>query len=145
MKDFYSFMRHFQLINCKIVVYACKELKCLIRGESLKPSFNPDTAREYIEDLKKGIVKPLPMGAHEYSCCVEYLKMMKRELIKNRNKFKFMMLTFDEDVNYDIACPPIEDCLYMVAREVGFEVVCEEVQNNKYMYTLKSTLGEKRN
>ena len=144
MKNFSDFMRHFQLINCKIVVYACKELKCLFRGESLKPSFNPDTVREYMEDLKKGVVKPLPMGAHEYSCCVEYLKMMKRELIKNRNKFKFMMLTFDEYDHYGITCPPLEDCLSMVAKEVGFEVVCEEVQNNKYMYTLKSTLREKR-
>lgn len=144
MKNFSDFMRHFQLINCKIVVYACKELKCLFRGGSLKPSYNPDTIREYMEDHRKGIVKTLPMGAHEYSCCVEYLKMMRRELIKNRNNFKFMMLTFDEDVHYDIACPAVEDCLFMVAKEVGFEVVCEEVQNNKYMYTLKSTLREKR-
>lgn len=97
-----------------------------------------------MEDLREGIVKPLPMGAHEYSCCVEYLKMIRRELIKNRNNFKFMVLTFDEDAHYDIACPAVEDCLYMVAREVRFEVVYEEVQNNKYMYTLKSTLGEKR-
>lgn len=144
MKNFSNFMRHFQLINCKIVVYACKELKCLFRGESLKTSCNPDTVREYMEDLKEGVVKPLPMGAREYSCCVEYLKMMRRELIKNRGKSKFMMLTFDEDVHYGIACPAVEDCLSMVAKEVGFEVVCEEVQNNKYMYTLKSTLGEKR-
>ena len=83
MKNFSDFMRHFQLINCKIVVYACKELKCLLRGES----FKTDTVHEYMEDLRKGIVKPLPMGAQEYSCCVEYLKMMRRELIKNRNNF----------------------------------------------------------
>ncbi len=144
MKNFSSFMRHFQLINCRIVVYACKELKCLFRGESLKPSFNSETIHEYMKDLKEGGVKPLPMGAYEYSCCVEYLKMMRRKLVKNRNKSKFMMLTFDECEHYGIACPPFEDCLFMVAREVGFEVVCEEVQNNKYMYTLKSTLGEKR-
>ena len=144
MKNFSDFMRHFQLINCKIVVYACKELKCLSRGERLEPSFNPETIHEYMESLKEGNVKSLPMGAYEYSCCVEYLKMMRRELIKNRNNFKFMILTFDEDVHYDIACPAVEDCLYMVAREVGFEVVCEDVQNNKYMYTLKSTLREKR-
>lgn len=144
MKNFSDFMRHFQLINCKIVVYACKELKCLFRGESLKPSYNSETIHEYMKEPKEGTVKSMPMGAFEYSCCVEYLKMMRRELVKNRNKSKFMMLTFDEDVHYDIACPPIEDCLYMVAKEVGFEVVCEEVQNNKYMYTLKSTLREKR-
>ena len=51
MKNFSNFMRHFQLINCKIVVYACKELKCLIRGESLEPKFNPETAMEYMEEV----------------------------------------------------------------------------------------------
>lgn len=144
MKNFSSFMRHFQLINCKIVVYACKELKCLFKGESLTPNFNPETINEYMDDLKKGIVKPLPMGAYEYNCCVEYLKMIRRELIKKRNQSKFMTLTFGEYDHSDIICPPIEDCLAMVAREVGFEVVYEEIQGDKYMYTLKSTLGEKR-
>lgn len=144
MKNFSDFMRHFQLINCKIVVYACKELKCLFRGESLKPSFNPETIHEYMKGLKEGGAKPLPMGAYEYSCCVEYLKMMRRELTKNRNKSKFMMLTFDEYDHYGIACPPIEDCLEKVAKEVGFAVICEEVHGDKYTYTLKSTLGEMR-
>ena len=144
MKNFSSFMRHFQLINCKIVIYACKELKCLFKGESLTPSSNPETINEYMDDLKKGTVKPLSMGAYEYNCCVEYLKMIRRELIKKRNQSKFMTLTFSEYDHSDIICPPIEDCLAMVAREVGFEVVYEEIQGDKYVYTLKSTLGEKR-
>lgn len=137
-------MRHFQLINCKIVVYACKELKCIFRGESLEPSFNPETIGKYMDDIKKGNVKALPMGPYEYSCCVEYLKMIRRELIKNRNKSKFMMLTFGESDEFGVICPPLEDCLEMVAKEVGFAVICEEVKGNKYTYTLKSTLREKR-
>ncbi len=144
MKNFSDFIRHFQLINCKIVVYAYKELKCLSRGERLEPSFNPETIHEYMESLKEGNVKSLPMGAYEYSCCVEYLEMMRRELIKNRNQSKFMMLTFSKYDHFGTVCPPLEDCLSMVAKEVGFEVIYEEIQGNKYTYTLKSTLGEKR-
>lgn len=143
MKEFYSFMRHFQLINCKIVVYACKELKCLIRGESREPKFTPEIIHEYMEDLKKGTVKPLPMGPYEYGCCVEYLKMIRRELFKNRKQFKFMTLTFCECDEYGLICLPIEDCLNRVAKEVGFEVICEERDGDKYTYTLQSTLGEK--
>lgn len=144
MKNFCNFMRHFQLINCKIVVYASKELMCLFRGESLEPNFNPETIHEYMDDLKKGTVKPLPMGAYEYSCCTEYLKMIRRELIKNRNQSKFMTLTFGEYDRYGLVYPPLEDYLAMVAKEVGFEVVYEEFEGDKYTYTLKSTLGEKR-
>ncbi len=97
-----------------------------------------------MEDLKKGNVKPLPMGPYEYSCCVEYLKMIEHELIKNRCKSKFITLTFDEYSKYGMACPPLEDCLEKVAQEVGFAVVYEEIKNNSYIYTLKSTLGDKR-
>lgn len=140
MKKFSTFMRHFQLINCKIVVYACKELKCLLRGESLKPSFNPETISEYMNDLKNGIVKPLPMGAYEYSCCVEYLKMIRRELVSKKNRNKFVMLTFGKVDRYGIVSPPIEDCLKMVANEVGFELVHEEIKGDEYTYTLISTL-----
>lgn len=143
MKDFYSFMRHFQLINCKIVIYACKELKCLFCGESRKSKFTPETAQEYIDDLKKGVVKPLPMGPYEYNCCVEYLKMIRRELIKNKDYFRFITLTFGECDEYGLICPPLEDCLEMVAKEVGFTVVYEEVEGDKYTYTLKSSLGER--
>ena len=140
MKNFSNFMRHYQLINCKIVVYACKELKCLLRGESLKPSFNPETIGEYMEDLKNGIVKPLPMGAYEYSCCVEYLKMIRRELVSKKNRNKFVMLTFCKNDYQGLVCPPLEDCLKMVANEVGFELVHEEIKGEKYTYTLISTL-----
>lgn len=144
MKNFCNFMRHFQLINCKIVVYAFKELKCLFRGESLKPKFTPDTISNYMEDLKKGTVKPLPMGPYEYSCCVEYLKMIRRELFKNRKSFKFITLTFCECDEYCLICPPLEDCLDKVAKEVGFEVICEEREGDKYTYTLQSTVGERK-
>jgi hypothetical protein len=143
MKNFSNFMRHFQLINCKIVVYACKELKCMLRGESFEPTLTPENIQEYMEDLKSGTMKKLPMGGYEYSCCVEYLKKIKRELIKSRCKSKFMMLTFDE-YEPGVVCPPLEDCLEMVAKEVGFAVVYEEVKGNKYIYTLKCTLGEKQ-
>lgn len=140
MKNFSTFMRHFQLINCKIVVYACKELKCLLRGESLESSFTPETIHEYMENSQKGIVKPLPMGAYEYSCCVEYLKMIRRELVSKKNRNKFVMLTFNKVDRHGIVCPPIEDCLKMVANEVGFELVHEEIKGDEYTYTLISTL-----
>ncbi len=140
MKKFSNFMRHFQLINCKIVVYACKELKCLFRGESLEPSFNPETIHEYMEDLKNGIVKPLPMGAYEYSCCVEYLKMIRRELVNKKNRNKFVLLTFNKIDKHGLVCPPLEDCLKMVANEVGFELINEEINGDEYTYTLISTL-----
>ena len=133
-------MRHFHLINCKIVVYACKELKCLFRGESLEPSFNSETISEYMENLKNRVVKPLPMGAYEYSCCVEYLKMIRRELVNKRNRNKFVMLTFSKSDNSGVICPPLEDCLKMVANEVGFELVDEQIEGDKYTYTLISTL-----
>ena len=133
-------MRHFQLINCRIVVYACKELKCLIRGESLEPSITPETIQEYMEDLKKGVVKSLPMGAYEYSCCVEYLKMIRREIVSKKNRNKFVLLTFDKADPNGLVCPPLEDCLKMVANEVGFELIDEQINGDKYTYTLISTL-----
>lgn len=143
MRNFCTFMRHFQLINCRIVVHSINELKCIARGESLDPSFNPETIDEYMKELKNGSVKPLPMGAYEYSCCVEYLKMIRRELIKKRNSFKFMLLKFSKIDPHGIVCPPLEDCLQMVAKEVGYAVVCEEIKGDMYTYTLKSTLQER--
>lgn len=140
MKKFSNFMRHFQLINCKIVVYACKELKCLMRGESLEPSFNSETIHEYMEDLKKGVVKDLPMGAYEYSCCVEYLKMIRREIVSKKNRNKFVLLTFDKMDPKGLVCPLVEDCLKLVANEVGFELIDEQIEGDKYTYTLISTL-----
>ena len=142
MKNFSIFLRHFQLINCKIVIYATKELKCLLRGESLEPSFDSEAFKEYMNDLKNGIVKPLPMGAYEYGCCVDYLKIIKRELLKTRCRTKFMTLTFSEHSKNGVIFPPLEDCLNLVAKEAGFAVVCEKIKKDSYNYTLKSTLGE---
>ena len=115
----------------------------MLRGESFEPKLTPETIHEYMDDLKSGTLKSLPMGGYEYSCCVEYLKKIRRELFKSRCKSKFMMITFDE-YESGVVCPPLEDCLEMVAKEVGFAVVYEEVKGNKYTYTLKCTLGEKR-
>ena len=140
MRKFCTFMRHFQLINCRIVVHAFNELMCMFRGESLESSFNSETIHEYMEDLKKGTVKPQLMGTYEYSCCTEYLKKIRRELFKNRNNFETLTLTFGEIDHYGIICCPLEYCLEMVAKEVGFEVIDEEIGSEKYTYTLKSTL-----
>ena len=140
MKKFSNFMRHFQLINCKIVVYACKELKCLLRGESLEPSFNPEIIHEYMEDLKDGNVKSLPMGAYEYSSCVECLKMIRRQLLKNRKDFEVLTLIFNDIDYYGMLKTPVEDCLIMVAKEVGYEVIDEKIGSTQDEYTLKSIL-----
>lgn len=143
MRNLSTFMRHFQLINCRIVVYAFNELKCIARGESLEPSLNPEKIEEYIKNLKEGSVKPLPMSAYEYGCCVEYLKIIRRELIRRRNSFKFIMLTFSKTDSYGNVCVPLEDCLEKVANEVGYAIVYEDMKSEAYTYTLKSTLNER--
>ena len=139
MKNFSNFMRHFQLINCRIVVYACKELKCLIRGESLEPSITPETIQEYMDDLKSGTLKSLPMGGYEYSCCVEYLKKIRQILFESRKDFSEIVIVFHELNRYHMATPPLEDCLFKVAEEVGFEVTDEKILDDRFEYTLVST------
>ena len=140
MRDFYKFMRHFQLINWRIVVHSINELKCIAKGDDLKPSFNPDTIPEYIEDLKEGIVRDLPMGAYEYNSCVEYLKMIRRKLWENRRNFESFTLVFSKLDCYNLLIAPVEDCLEMVAKEVGFKIVSETDTGVSYNYVLKSEL-----
>lgn len=131
-------MRHLQLINWKIVIYSFQELKCLSKGDKLSPSFDFKAFKKYMEDLKKGKIKALPMGAYEYSCCVQYLKKIRHELWKNRKNFKSITLVFDKCSSSGIVLCPLEDCLEMVAEEVGFSVINEEIEFKKYEYTLRS-------
>ena len=138
MRNFYNFMRHFQLINWRIVVHSINELKCLAKGERLKPSFNTSTIPEYMEDLRNGIVKPLPMGAYEYHYCVEYLKMIRHELFKNRKNFESLTLIFADMDNQRLVITPVEDCLEKVAEEVGFKLIDEIDTGVGYEYVLKS-------
>ena len=139
MKEFFKFMRHTQLLNWKIVVYSCKELSCIFKGDELKPSFSPDVISEYMEALSKGDkLKPLPMGAYEYDCCVEYLKKIRRKLFESREKFKEIVIVFDELNRYHMATPPLEDCLFKVANEVGYEVTEEKILDDRSEYTLVS-------
>ena len=77
---------------------------------------------------------------YEYSCCVEYLKMIRREIVSKKNRNKFVLLTFDKADPNGLVCPPLEDCLKMVANEVGFELIDEQINGDKYTYTLISTL-----
>lgn len=140
MRKFYNFMRHFQLINWRIMVHSFNELKCILRGNRLEPSFNPQTIQEYMEDFKKGTIKPLPMGAYEYNCCVEYLKKIRHELFSNRDNFESFTLVFGKSDFYDLVIVPLEDCLEMVANEVGFKVTGEKIGDDKYEYTLESVL-----
>ena len=143
MRNFYNFMRHFQLINWRIVIHSINELKCLAKGERLKPSFNTDTIPEYLEDLRKGIVKPLPMEAYEYHYCVEYLKMIRRKLWENRKDFESFTLVFGDMYKHRLPIAPVEDCLEMVAKEAGFEVISETDTGVGYNYVLKSKFWEK--
>ena len=143
MRDFYNFMRHFQLINWRIVIHSINELKCLARGEHHTPSFNTSTISEYMEDLKKGIVKPLPMGAYEYHYCVEYLKMIRHELWENRKNFETLTLVFGQVGPYHLVIVPVEDCLEMVAEEAGFDVTSEKDNGENYTYVLKSKFWKK--
>ena len=140
MRNFYNFMRHFQLINWRIVVHSINELKCLAKGERLKPSFNTDTVFSYLEDMEKGTVKPLPMGSYEYHYCVEYLKMIRRKLWENRRNFESFTLVFSKMDCYNLLIVPVEDCLEMVAKEVGFKIVSETDTGVSYNYVLKSEL-----
>lgn len=82
------------------------------------------------------------MSAFEYSICVEYLKIIRYELIKNRKHFKFLVLTFTKHKPYLMIYPPLQEYLEMVAREAGFEVAYIDVEGGKYTYTLKSILRE---
>lgn len=109
----------------------------------MKPSFNTDIIPEYMEDLRKGIVKPLPMGAFEYHYCVEYLKMIRRKLWECRKDFESFTLIFGDMDNYRLVIAPVEDCLEMVAKEAGFEVISETDTGISYDYVLKSKFWEK--
>ena len=139
MKNFFNFMRHTQLLNWKIVVYSCKELSCIFKGESLEPSFTPDVISEYMEELSKGEKpKALPMGAYEYDKCVEYLKKIRHCLFGARENFTKLMIVFDETNRYHMVTPPLEDCLFKVAEEVGFKVTDEKLLDDRFEYTLES-------
>ncbi len=141
MKKFFKFVRHIQLINCKIVVYSSKELMCLLRGDKLQPSFTSKEALKYMDALKRGENSPpLPMGAYEYHYCVDYLKIFRKKVIENENNLQYLALVFNEVNQYGIPCPPLEDCLKKVADEVGFELLQEEIHDNFYWYSFKSTL-----
>lgn len=139
MRSFYNYLRHIQLINWRITVYACKELMCLVKGDSLTPSFNLETLSEYIQDFEENkALKPLPMGAYEYDCCVEYLKKIRHTLSISRDDFSSIVLEFSETNPCNIVIPPIEDCLTMVAKEVGFNIADEKILDDKYVYVLES-------
>ena len=114
---------------------------CLAKGGSLEPSFTPEVISEYMEDFSKGEkLKPLPLGAYEYECCVEYLKKIRRTLVASRENFRILTIVFDEANRYNMVTPPVEDCLYKVAEEVGFAVIDENLYDEKFEYTLKSCL-----
>lgn len=139
MKNFLNFMRHTQLLNWKIVVYSCKELSCIFKGGSLEPSFTPDVISEYMENVSKGKkLDPLPMGAYEYDCCVEYLKKIRHCLFSSRDNFSKLLIVFDELGRYNMVTPPLEDCLFKVAEEVGFKVTDEKLLDDRFEYTLES-------
>ena len=139
MKNFFKFMRHTQLLNWKIVVYSCKELACIFKGGKLEPSFSSDVISKYMEDLSRGKnLEPLPMGAFEYDCCVEYLKKIRQLLFESRKDFSEIVIVFDELNRYHMATPPLEDCLFKVANEVGYEVTEEKILDDRSEYTLVS-------
>lgn len=138
MKNFSKFMRHFQLINCRIIVYAAKEIGCIARDGGLKTNFTPRYVSESMKDILDGKApKEIKMSGYEYSCCVEYLKMIRSKLWKNRNNFKKMVLVFGEVDRHGCIMLPVEDCLTLVAKETGFTVE-EKIEPDKYVYTLES-------
>ena len=139
MKNFSQFMRHIQLINCRIVIYAGKKLICIAKGGKLKPSFDHKSISEYMEDLKQGRpMKALPMGAYEYDCCVKYLKKIRRILWYSRENFETLILEFSKTDKHQVVITPLEDCLEMVAKDVGFKLTNEEIFGDKYIYTIES-------
>ena len=79
------------------------------------------------------------MGAFEYDCCVEYLKKIRQLLFESRKDFSEIVIVFDELNRYHMATPPLEDCLFKVAEEVGFEVTDEKILDDRFEYTLVST------
>ncbi|MBR3614849.1 MAG: hypothetical protein IKL55_06695 [Clostridia bacterium] len=97
-----------------------------------------------MEELERGNLNSLPMDAYEYHCCVEYLKKIRYELCKNWKNFETITLFFGETDYFDLLIVPLEDCLKMVASEVGFELIGERVEDEMYKYTLKSMFAEGR-
>ena len=143
MKNFFNFMRHTQLINFKIIVYSCKEIGGILKGKKLKPSLSPKKIQEYIDDFQKGNeIKSLPMGPYEYDCCVEYLKMLRKELFKNRKDFSMITLRFGPNLKYGVTEVPAEDCLIKVAKEVGFDFSEERLLALNSEYDFKSSFFE---
>lgn len=141
MKNFFKFMRHMQLLNKKIVVYSCKELSCIFKGGKLEPSFTSSTIARYMEKLEKGEkLEPLPMGAYEYDCCVEYLKKIRHLLFASRKDFSKLIVVFKETNRYHMVTPPLEDCLFKVAEDVGFKVTDEKILDDRFEYTLECSL-----
>lgn len=137
--NFFNFVRHMHSINLQIIIYASKEIACILKGDCLAPSFNPETMSEYLKDLQNGNpLKALPMGAYEYDCCVEYLKKIRRHLFNSRENFKVLKLVFNEFDTCQTVVPPLEDCLEMVAKKVGFKLTDESIESDKYVYTLES-------
>lgn len=137
--NFCNFVRHMHSINLQIIVFASKEIACILKGDRLAPSFNPETISEYLKDLQNGKpLKELPMGAYEYDCCVEYLKKIRSNLFSSRKNFKVLKLVFNEYDTCQTVIPPLEDCLAMVAKKVGFNVTDEAIETDKYVYTLES-------
>lgn len=140
MKNFYNLLRHIRLINRRIFVYAVKEIWCILKGGKRTPSLNEKNFSKYMDDIKNGKkLRALPMGAYEYGCCVEYLKLIQRILWSKRNNFNSLVLEFSQTDKYGIIMPPLEDCLEMVAKEVGFKLTNENIFYDKYSYTLEST------
>lgn len=141
MNNFSQFMRHIWLINTRIVVYTCKKIFCIAKGQKLKPSFDLEKISEYMEDLKEGKrLKPMPMGAYEYACCVKYLKKLRRSLWSSRKDFHVLAIVFNEKDKYSIVISPLEDCLEKIANETEFKLKNEEIYFDEYVYTLQSNL-----
>lgn len=125
--------------------YAFKELVCIFKGDHLAPSFNPETMSTYLNNLKEGkTLDPLPMGAYEYDCCVEYLKKLRTKLVSSRKDFSQIVVTFDEIDTCQAVIPPLEDCLEMVYKEVGFKLVDESIETFSYVYTFESLFYQKK-
>lgn len=145
MKNFYNFLRHIQRLNFCIMKYAFKELVCIFKGDHLAPSFNPETMSTYLNNLKEGkTLAPLPMGAYEYDCCVEYLKKLRTKLVSSRKDFSQIVVTFDEIDTCQTVIPPLEDCLEMVYKEVGFKLVDESIETFSCVYTFESLFYQKK-
>lgn len=142
MKTFINYMRHFWLINFYIAKYSCKVISRIFKGDS---TFLPShrVIRANLEMMtRNGLIKPPNMCAYEYDCCVEYLKIIRKNFHFSRKSDSEFSIVFSALDTPQVYIPIYETYFKMVAKECGFDITHIEKLNETYIFTLASNLED---